>query len=91
MVALPQWSDQSTNAKFVSDVWRIGIRGMPDGKGIVGNAEIVRCLKHVVEGETGEEIRRSAMKWKKLAREAVDEGGSSDRNIQEFVSTLMKF
>ncbi|KAL0393870.1 UNVERIFIED_CONTAM: UDP-glycosyltransferase 74G1 [Sesamum latifolium] len=91
MVALPQWSDQSANAKFVSDVWRIGIRARPDGGGIVRNAEILRCLKHVVEGETGEEIGRSAMKWKKLAREAVDEGGSSDRNIQEFVSALMKF
>lgn len=66
MVALPQWSNQSTNAKFVADVWKMGIRAKKDEKGIVRRAKIARCVKHVMEGETGEEIRRSAIKWKKL-------------------------
>ncbi|KAG8375350.1 hypothetical protein BUALT_Bualt10G0091000 [Buddleja alternifolia] len=39
-------------------------------------------------GERGKEIRTNARKWKALTREAVDEGGSSDRNIEEFVSIL---
>lgn len=86
MVAMPHWSDQSTNAKLVSDVWRMGIRARKDEKGIVGEDEIVRCVKHVMEGD---EIGTNAMKWKKLAKEAVDEGGSSDTNIQQFVSALM--
>ncbi|KAI3468412.1 hypothetical protein Pfo_025075 [Paulownia fortunei] len=91
MVAVPQWSDQSTNAKFVADVWKMGVRAQQDEKGIVREAEIIRCIKHVMVGETGEEIRRSAIKWKKLGREAVEEGGSSDRNIEEFVSALVRF
>ena len=28
------------------------------------------------------------MKWKELAKEAVDEDGSSDKNIEEFVTKL---
>ncbi|KAF7813098.1 crocetin glucosyltransferase, chloroplastic-like [Senna tora] len=37
-------------------------------------------------GEKGEEIRRNAVKWKGLAKEAVKEGGSSDRNLRAFVN-----
>ncbi|KAK6158737.1 hypothetical protein DH2020_006051 [Rehmannia glutinosa] len=91
MVGLPQWSDQSTNAKFTEDVWKMGVRAQKDENGIVRRDEIIRCVSYVMEGEIGEEIGRSAIKWKKLARDAVDEGGSSDRNIEEFVSALVRF
>ncbi|KAI3468411.1 hypothetical protein Pfo_025074 [Paulownia fortunei] len=89
MVAVPGWSDQSTNAKFVMDVWKMGVRGCPDDENIIRHGEIVRCIKNVMEEEGGEEIRKNARKWKELAREAVDEGGTSDRNIQEFVFTIL--
>lgn len=89
MVAMPCWTDQSTNAKFVSDVWKTGIRTRPDEKGIVRDTEIVRCLELVMDREEGKEIQTNAIKWKKMAREAVDKGGSSDTNIDEFVSALM--
>ncbi|RVW74704.1 UDP-glycosyltransferase 74C1 [Vitis vinifera] len=46
--------------------------------------EIVVCIKDVMEGERGNELKRNALKWKELAREAVNEGGSSDKNIKEF-------
>ncbi|CAI9764438.1 unnamed protein product [Fraxinus pennsylvanica] len=89
MVAMPCWTDQSTNAKFVNDVWKTGIRTRPDEKGIVRDTEIVRCLDLVMDKEEGKEIRTNAIKWKKMAREAVDKGGSSDTNIDEFASALM--
>ncbi|KAL0383325.1 UNVERIFIED_CONTAM: UDP-glycosyltransferase 74E2 [Sesamum calycinum] len=56
MVAMPQWTDQSTNTKFVVDVWRVGIWARADEKGLVREGEIRRCIKHVMEGD-GEEIR----------------------------------
>ncbi|CAI9755578.1 unnamed protein product [Fraxinus pennsylvanica] len=89
MVAMPQWTDQSTNAKFIKDVWKMGIKARIDEKGLVEQAEIVRCIKHIMEGEEGEEIRTNVIKWKEIAREAIDEGGSSDKNIEEFISSLM--
>lgn len=42
-----------------------------------------------MEGEKGEEMKKNAMTWKELAVQAADEGGSSDRNIDEFVASLV--
>lgn len=89
MVGVPQWADQLTDAKFVEDVWKVGVRAKEDERGIVRKEELVGCLKEVMEGERSKEIRRNAAKWKELAREAVGEGGSSDKNIDEFVKCLM--
>ncbi|WMV40347.1 hypothetical protein MTR67_033732 [Solanum verrucosum] len=89
MVAMPQWTDQPTNAKFVKDVWEIGVRAKQDEKGIVRREVIEECIKLVMEEEKGKLIRENAKKWKELARNVVDEGGSSDKNIEEFVSNLV--
>ncbi|KAL1547993.1 mogroside IE synthase-like [Salvia divinorum] len=89
MVGMPQWSDQTTNSKLVADVWGMGIRARPDRRGVVGGDEIVRCVKHVMEDEGGDEMRRSAERWKRLAREAVDTGGTSYQNTEEFVASIV--
>ncbi|KAF2298333.1 hypothetical protein GH714_022401 [Hevea brasiliensis] len=89
MVAMPQWSDQPTNAKFVTDVWQVGVKVKADEYGIVTKEEIERCVREVMEGEKGNEIRKNSEKWKKLACMAVDEGGKSDKNIEEFVTKLV--
>ncbi|XP_021614338.1 UDP-glycosyltransferase 74E2 [Manihot esculenta] len=88
MVAMPQWTDQPTNAKFVSDVWKVGIRVKVDEEGIATKEEIERCMREVMEGETRNEMKKNLEKWKKLACLAVDEGGSSDKNIEEFTTKL---
>ncbi|XVF29639.1 hypothetical protein REPUB_Repub15cG0139200 [Reevesia pubescens] len=88
MIAMPQWTDQPTNAKFVSDVWKVGIRVSKDEKGIIRKEEIERCIREIMEGEKSLDIKKNSEKWKKLAKDAVDEGGSSDNNIDEFVAKL---
>ncbi|KAF3455482.1 hypothetical protein FNV43_RR00111 [Rhamnella rubrinervis] len=90
MVAFPQTSEQTTNAKLVEDVWKMGVRVKANHEdGIVGRDEIKRCLELVMEdGEIGEGIRRNAEKWKGLSREAVKVGGSSDRNFKAFLNDL---
>ncbi|XP_024024627.1 UDP-glycosyltransferase 74E2 isoform X2 [Morus notabilis] len=89
MVAIPQWSDQPTNAKFVMDVWRVGLRAKVDQRGLITSEEIELCIREVMEGERGLEIKRNSEKWKQLAKAAVDEGGSSDKNIEDFVADLV--
>ncbi|KAH1096015.1 hypothetical protein J1N35_012936 [Gossypium stocksii] len=89
MVAMPQWTDQTTDAKLVEDVWKVGVRVNVREDGIVSGDEIERCIRQVMEGEQGIEMKRNAMKWKELAVEAVCEGGSSDRNIDELVSKIL--
>ena len=88
MIGMPHWTDQPTNAKFVEDVWKVGVRVKAEGDGFVRREEIVRCVGEVMEGEKGKEIRKNAEKWKMLAKEAVAEGGSSDKSIDEFVSMV---
>lgn len=88
VVAFPQWMDQMTNAKLIEDVWKIGLRvdHEVNEDGIVEGNEIRRCLEVVMgSGEKGEELRRNAKKWKELAREAVKEGGSSEKNLRDFL------
>ncbi|KAL6343247.1 hypothetical protein AAG906_022163 [Vitis piasezkii] len=88
MIAIPHFSDQPTNAKFVQDVWGVGIRAKGDDKGIVKREEIEECIREAMEGEKGNEMKRNALRWKELAKEAVNEGGTSDKNIEEFVALV---
>ncbi|KAG4139572.1 hypothetical protein ERO13_D07G201950v2 [Gossypium hirsutum] len=88
---MPQWTDQPTNAKHVEDVWRIGIRAHPNVKGVVRRETIERCIKELLTevGEKGKEIRKNSIKWKSLAKKGIDEGGNSDKNIDEFIAKLL--
>ncbi|KAM3702237.1 hypothetical protein ACJW31_04G010700 [Castanea mollissima] len=90
MVAMPQWSDQPTNAKFIVDVWKVGVRIKLTEKGIATKEEIELCIKEVIEGERGQIMKRNALRWKEWAKEAMEEGGSSDKNIEEFVAKLAR-
>ncbi|KAL4033704.1 hypothetical protein IC575_006809 [Cucumis melo] len=90
MVAIPQWIDQTTNAKFVADVWRVGVRVKKNEKSVAIKEELEASIrKIVVQGNGTNEFKQNAIKWKNLAKEAVDERGSSDKNIEEFVQALV--
>ena len=87
MVGMPQWTDQPTDAKYIEDVWGIGVRvKVEDESGIVRSDELERGIREVMEGERSKEIRRNVAKWKELAKGAVSVGGSSDKNIVEFIA-----
>lgn len=88
IVAMPQWADQPTNAKYVEDVWKVGIRARPNEKGIVRRETVELCIREVMEGQKGKEIKENANKWKNLAKEAIDESGTSDKNIDELVAKI---
>ncbi|MED6129386.1 hypothetical protein PIB30_107450 [Stylosanthes scabra] len=91
VIAVPQWSDQPTNAKYLVDVWKVGIRPVvdDDDKKIIMRKEALEfCIRELMEGDKGKEIRSNAMKLRNLAVEAVSEGGSSNKNIIEFVNSL---
>ncbi|KAB1223560.1 UDP-glycosyltransferase 74E2 [Morella rubra] len=88
MAAVPQWTDQGTNAKCIMDFWKMGLKAPVDEKGLVRREAAEHCIREIMEGETGKEIKKNASKWRRLAKEAVDKGGSSDINIEEFVAKL---
>ncbi|KAF5951102.1 hypothetical protein HYC85_013095 [Camellia sinensis] len=89
VVAFPYSSDQTTNAKMLTEVWKTGVRVRANEEGIVESEEVKRCIEEVMGvEEIGQEIRRNAKKWKELTREAVKEGGSSDMNLKAFVEEI---
>ncbi|OVA15918.1 UDP-glucuronosyl/UDP-glucosyltransferase [Macleaya cordata] len=93
VVAFPQWGDQVTNAKFLVDVYGVGLRMKKCTKKdqeLVTSEEVERCIVEVTKGLKAEELKKNALKWKKAAEEAVAEGGSSYRNIQSFVDDIKR-
>ncbi|XP_062194176.1 UDP-glucosyltransferase UGT13248-like [Phragmites australis] len=91
MVAVPQWTDQPMNAKYVEAVWRAGVRVRPAAEdGLVRSGEVVRGIHEVMDGEKSDWYRRNGAVWMEKARAASREGGSSDRNIAEFVAKYVR-
>ncbi|XP_029118961.1 cyanidin 3-O-rutinoside 5-O-glucosyltransferase [Elaeis guineensis] len=90
-VAVPQMWDQRMNACMAEEAWGTGIRGELNEEGVLEASEFRRCLEVVMgEGELGVEIRRQAEVWRDNAREAMGDGGSSDRNLRAFVEEVMR-
>ncbi|KAJ1443616.1 UDP-glycosyltransferase family, conserved site [Sesbania bispinosa] len=89
MVTMPQWSEQSTNAKQIVDVWKIGIKARVDENKIVKRQVLKHCLSEIMESDSGKEVQSNAMKWKNLTAGAVGENGSSRKNIIKFVNSLL--
>lgn len=91
MIAFPQWADQGTNTNLIKDVWKTGARLMVNEEEIVTSDELKRCLELVMgDGEKGQEMRKNAKKWKILAKEALKEGGSSHKNLKNFVDEVIQ-
>lgn len=90
VIGYPQWSDQPTNAKLVVDVFKVGVRIRGGSDGVVAAEEVERCIGEVMGGEKSGELRRNAAEFKRAAREVVEMGGSSDRNIEMFVEEIKR-
>ncbi|KAG2332178.1 hypothetical protein Bca52824_003358 [Brassica carinata] len=89
MVAMPQWIDQPMDAKYIQDVWKVGVRVKIDNEsGIAKREEIEFSIREVMEGEKSEEMKENAKKWRDLAVMSLSEGGSTDINIDKFVSKV---
>jgi UDP-glucose:(indol-3-yl)acetate beta-D-glucosyltransferase len=91
MVAMALWTDQPTNARNVELAWRAGARARRDagagaGAGMFLRGEVERCVRAVMDdGEEASAVRKAVGTWRDKARAAVAAGGSSDRNLDEFV------
>ena len=88
MVAVPQWADQLTNAKFVEEIWEVGVRAKEDEEGVVRKEEFVGCLKEVMEGERSKYVKKNSSKWREIAKKEFSEGRSSNKSIGDFVEHL---
>jgi hypothetical protein len=47
---------------------------------------VERCIKDVMDGDRKDNYRMNATMWMQKAKEAMQNGGSSDKNVCEFVA-----
>ncbi|GJZ04958.1 ribonuclease H-like domain-containing protein [Tanacetum coccineum] len=74
-------------ARYVSDVWKIGVL-LEDGVERVG---IERAIKRVMEDKEGEEIRERISCVKKDTAISFDDGGSSHQSLKKLVDYVSSF
>ncbi|KAK9667156.1 hypothetical protein RND81_14G237100 [Saponaria officinalis] len=92
VIAFPQWGDQVTDAKFLCDVFGMGMllcRGDHENR-IIPRDEIEKCLREAILGPKAVEMKTNARKWKVAANDAIVDGGSSDLNFRSFVDEIRK-
>lgn len=92
VITFPQWGDQVTDAVYLCDVFKTGLRlcrGEAENR-IISREEVEKCLLEATAGPKAAELKENALKWKKEAEKAVADGGSSDRNIQAFVDEVRR-
>ncbi|KAK7390944.1 hypothetical protein VNO78_19165 [Psophocarpus tetragonolobus] len=93
MLTFPAWGDQVTNAKFLVDVFGVGIKlgyGQAEKK-VVSREEVNKCLLEATVGPKAKELKQNAFRWKKSAEAAVAPNGSSARNLDAFVNDIKYF
>ncbi|KAK7307660.1 hypothetical protein VNO77_40908 [Canavalia gladiata] len=88
VIAYPKWLDQPTNTKIIVEKFKNGVVMNYEEDGVASVEEIERCIEEVMEGPGAEEMRNNALELKDAARKALQEGGSSDKNINQFVNDL---
>ncbi|KAM7252450.1 hypothetical protein ACFE04_024333 [Oxalis oulophora] len=89
VIGYPEWTDQPTDAKLLADVFKTGVRIRKGEDGLVSMEKIERCIFEVTDGPQSKEMKKRAMELKKAATQAIDDCGSSEYNLNQFVNEIM--
>ncbi|CAK9165231.1 unnamed protein product [Ilex paraguariensis] len=84
MICMPCFTDQLVNARYVSNVWRVGVQlenGLERGK-------IEKAIGRLMEDK---EMRGRALQWKEKANLSLRQGGSSYQSLQCLISYISTF
>ncbi|XP_031273370.1 UDP-glycosyltransferase 76F1-like [Pistacia vera] len=85
MICMPCFTDQSVNARYVSDVWKVGVQ-LENG---LDREKIERTIRRLMVDKEGEEIRGRILCLKEKANICLRQGGSSSESIDSLVSHIL--
>ncbi|KAL2333315.1 hypothetical protein Fmac_014528 [Flemingia macrophylla] len=85
MICMPCFADQKVNAKYASDVWKIGVQ--LENK--LERVEVERTIKKLMVADEGNEIRENALNLKEKASVCLRQGGSSYSFLDSLVSDIL--
>ncbi|KAL2924263.1 Abscisate beta-glucosyltransferase [Bienertia sinuspersici] len=97
LITWPMFADQFYNEKLVTQVLKIGVEvgnmvwkaWATDETEVVPKLKITSAITRVMGGgEEGEELRRKVKEFSVLAHKAVEEGGSSYKDIKALLHVL---
>ncbi|KAA0043962.1 hypothetical protein IC582_009374 [Cucumis melo] len=99
MITWPLFGDQIFNYKLIVDVLKVGVSvgvetlvnwGEEDEKGVLVKREKVKeAIEMVLEGEKREEMRERSKKLAEMAKRAMEEGGSSYKDITMVIEDII--
>ncbi|MCO5593527.1 hypothetical protein L7F22_047541 [Adiantum nelumboides] len=87
MLCWPYFADQSIDAKYVVEEWKIGL-GFESSKDLVERGEVERVVKAVMEGSEGSILRENVLRLKEVGCQSLLSGGSSYRNMEILIQSL---
>ncbi|KAK8551023.1 hypothetical protein V6N13_119519 [Hibiscus sabdariffa] len=94
MLTFPIYWDQTPNSKQIVEDWKIGwrVKNKLEQNPLVSREEIAGIIRRFMdlESDEGKELRSRAKKCSEISRRAVQNGGSSDIDIQTFVHDVSK-
>ncbi|KAM5556566.1 hypothetical protein ABKV19_024112 [Rosa sericea] len=85
MVCMPNSTDQTVNARYVSDVWRVGLQ-LENG---IERGEIEKIIRKMIAEKEGEEIKDNMSKLKEKTNFSLREGGSSYQSLDGLVNHIL--
>ncbi|CAI9111066.1 OLC1v1011201C1 [Oldenlandia corymbosa var. corymbosa] len=91
ILAWPMMAEQPLNARFVAEEIKVGIRVQTSNgsvRGFVTAEGLEKSVKELMEGETGKEARKKVKEFGDAAMEAVQEGGSSWKALDDLLTLL---
>ncbi|KAJ9545802.1 hypothetical protein OSB04_025509 [Centaurea solstitialis] len=87
MICSPCFGDQLPNARYVSDVWKIGVE-LENG---LERGEIENSIKRLMVDKEGIEMRENILKLKEKVNLCLKKGGSSYTSLEDLVKYILSF
>ncbi|KAK4481092.1 hypothetical protein RD792_011963 [Penstemon davidsonii] len=86
MICYPLKYDQPVNRKLVVDDWKIGVN-LCDGK-LIDRKEVAEKIGSLMSGVNSEGLRKESKKVQGILQNAMEVGGSFEKNFNQFVEDL---
>lgn len=87
MMCLPRFGDQRSNARYVTELWRVGIQFEDNFK----REDVEKAIKKLMGEQEGREMRERVSCLKEKASLCLAEGGSSSKSLDSLVAHILSF
>ncbi|KAL5744500.1 hypothetical protein ACOSQ2_027616 [Xanthoceras sorbifolium] len=87
MICQPCFGDQKVNARYVSDVWRVGLHL----ERRLERVEIEKVIRRLMVEIEGQEMRERIMHLKEKVELCLRQGGSSHQALESLINYILSF